>query len=76
MLQGLGYESTAAGVARIYQGLLSGIVIDDLDADQADEIRDLGMDVLVTNTIMRSIEDRRQLATTILDWCGAPARSQ
>jgi LPPG:FO 2-phospho-L-lactate transferase len=72
MLQGLGHESTAAGVARMYQGLLTGMVIDDQDADQAGEITALGMDVLTTDTIMRTLDDRRRLATTILEWCGAP----
>ena len=71
MLQGLGHEPSALGVARIYQGLLTGMVIDDLDADQAEAIRALGMDVLVTNTIMRTIDDRRRLASVILDWCAA-----
>jgi LPPG:FO 2-phospho-L-lactate transferase len=69
MLAALGHESSAIGVARLYQGLVDGIVIDEQDADQERDLRELGMRVLVTGTIMRTIEDRRRLATTILDWC-------
>ncbi len=69
MLATLGHESSATGVARLYHGLLDAIVIDEQDADQERDLRELGMRVLVTGTIMRTIEDRRRLATTILDWC-------
>jgi LPPG:FO 2-phospho-L-lactate transferase len=69
MLSALGHESSALGVARLYQGLLSGIVIDELDAEDAPAIRKLGMEVLVTGTVMRTIPDRRSLAERILQWC-------
>lgn len=69
MLSALGHESSALGVARLYQGLLTGIVIDELDAEDAPAIRKLGMEVLVTGTVMRSIPDRRSLAERILEWC-------
>lgn len=69
MLAGLGHESSALGVAKLYRGLLTGLVIDTDDAKYADDIRELGMDVLVTNTLMRTIADREQLARAVLDWC-------
>ncbi len=77
MLGGMGHESSALGVARMYRDILSGLVIDEKDAASADAIRALGMDVLVTNTVMQSIEDRRTLAEAVLQWCtdlaGRPA---
>ncbi len=68
MLSGLGHEPSALGVARLYHGLVTGMVIDSLDAHHQDAIRDLGIDVLVTDTIMHTISDRRRLAETVLQW--------
>lgn len=68
MLQSLGHESSVVGVARLYQGLLDGLVIDQVDARHAAEIRDLGFEVLVTDTIMRDVADRERLAEHVLRW--------
>ena len=77
MLGGLGHESSALGVARLYRDILSGLVIDGKDREYADAIRALGFDVLVTNTVMQTIEDRQTLAEVVLEWCsdlqGRPA---
>jgi LPPG:FO 2-phospho-L-lactate transferase len=63
MMQTLGHESTALGVARLYEGLIDGFVIDHVDADQAPEIEDeLGIAVFVTDAIMHDIADRGRLA--------------
>jgi LPPG:FO 2-phospho-L-lactate transferase len=71
LLESLGGVASAAGVAAFYRdrypGLVEAFVIDDLDADQAQEIADGGAEVLVTNTVMRTDGDRRALATTIVD---------
>jgi LPPG:FO 2-phospho-L-lactate transferase len=66
MLAGLGHESSALGVARLYEGLIDGFVIDREDAEQQDAIAALGMRVLVTETIMRDVADRRRLAEAVL----------
>jgi len=66
MLSDLGYESSAYGVAQIYQGLIDGYVIDAADAPLEPQIAALGMRVLVTNTVMRSEDDRRDLAEQVL----------
>ena len=63
MMQSLGHESTALGVARLYEGLIDGFVIDHVDADQAPEIEEeLGIAVFVTDAIMHDIADRGRLA--------------
>ncbi len=62
MLTSLGHEVSALGVARLYMGLVQGMVIDDVDRGLRTAIEDLGMDVLVAKTIMRAEEDRRHLA--------------
>ena len=67
MMQTLGHEPTAVGVARLYEGLIDGFVIDHVDADQAPEIEgELGIAVFVTDAIMHDIADRGRLAREAL----------
>lgn len=68
MLTGLGHEASALGVARLYQGLIDGFVIDTEDAAQHDAIAALGMRVLVTQTVMGDAADRRRLAEEVLSF--------
>lgn len=75
MLASLGFESSALGVARMYQGLIDVLVIDDLDRDMAESIRALDIDVLVTQTIMGALDDRQRLAREVLAHAGR-ARSR
>jgi LPPG:FO 2-phospho-L-lactate transferase len=65
MLQTLGIERSAAGVAGLYQGLIDAMVIDTTDADLAPVIRKLGIEVLVTDTIMSDPGKRKALAMDI-----------
>ena len=66
MLQTLGHEVSAVGVARIYQGLVDLMVIDEQDAALAPAVEALGMRCLVTDTIMSSDEKKAALARTIV----------
>ncbi len=66
MLAGLGHEVSAFGVAALYRDLLTGFVLDSEDADQAERVAALGMRVLVTNTVMQTLEDRHRLAEEVL----------
>lgn len=66
MLTSLGHESSAAGVAAYYRGLIDGIVIDEQDAGLASRIEALGIAVEVAQTVMRTPEDRRALAERVL----------
>jgi LPPG:FO 2-phospho-L-lactate transferase len=70
MFASLGGEASAVGVARHYQehhpGLLDGLVIDAVDAGEADAVRALGLACLVTPTLMLSDDDRRRLALEVL----------
>lgn len=68
MLRELGYESSAQSVARRYADLLNGFVIDRADATQRESIEKLGMRVLVTDALMKSVEDRARLAKEVLDF--------
>jgi LPPG:FO 2-phospho-L-lactate transferase len=68
MLASLGHQATALGVATIYRPFLSGMVIDNADAELAGRIEALGMATLVTDTIMRNAADRERLAAEVLDF--------
>jgi LPPG:FO 2-phospho-L-lactate transferase len=66
IMQELGMDVSALGVARLYRGLADGFVIDRCDADQAGAVAALGMTPLVTDTVMREPADRSRLAAQIL----------
>jgi LPPG:FO 2-phospho-L-lactate transferase len=70
MLTSLGEESSALGVARRYAGfdLLDGLAIDDQDASQADAIAELGIQPLVTPTVMTNRASRAALASAVLEF--------
>jgi LPPG:FO 2-phospho-L-lactate transferase len=55
-------------VARHYQGLIDGFVLDSVDEDARAEIKAMGMAVKITNTLMNSLEDRVSLATDVLEF--------
>lgn len=68
ILQALGLECSNLGVAEFYRGLIDALVIDQQDAEDAPALRDLGLDVLVTSTLMRNEQDKRELARRCLDF--------
>lgn len=70
MMGELGLAQTTAEVARHYAGLLDGFVIDAADEGAADEVRALGIEVLVAETVMESLDDRIALARAVLAFAG------
>jgi LPPG:FO 2-phospho-L-lactate transferase len=71
MLQSLGYEVSAAGVARMYEGIVDGFVVDRIDGGEETRISALGMRVLVTDAVMRDEPNRERLAREVLSLCSA-----
>src|SRR5215216_3954523 len=67
MLASLGHEVSATGVARMYAGLVDGMVVDGTDEGEQAGIETLGMRVLVTQSVMRDAEDRARLASETLE---------
>jgi len=67
LMQALGYEVSARGVAQCYAGLADVLVIDQVDAALAGDIRAGGMEVVVADTIMRGPAEKRALAQTAID---------
>jgi LPPG:FO 2-phospho-L-lactate transferase len=70
MLAELGLDVSAAAVAEYYAGLLQYFVVDAVDEPLAAGLRAQGLQVLVTDTIMRSDADRARLARDVLDFAG------
>lgn len=74
MMRELGIAVTALGVARHYcaryPGLVDYFVMDESDATLVEQIRELGMAVAITSTIMKSREDKQQLARFCLQLTG------
>ena len=68
MMAELGLEVSPLGVARFYAGLVDGLVIDGQDAQYAGAIEDLGMAVLVTETVMADRAGSGRLADEVLGW--------
>lgn len=62
----LDMEVTPVSVARLYRDFLDGFVIDEVDAHLAPEVRALGMECLVAQTLMRTEEDKIALARETL----------
>jgi LPPG:FO 2-phospho-L-lactate transferase len=68
MMVELGLESTVTALAEHYVGAIDGLIIDHVDADAASKIEALGLDVLVTNTVMHTDGDKIQLAQEVLQF--------
>ncbi len=66
MMTSMGYEVSALGVARMYRGLIDLFVLDAEDRGLAPAVEGLGMKTLVVDTMMTSMERKRELARDIL----------
>lgn len=65
-LASLGYGATAAAVAEMYRDFVKVFVLDEQDARQRETIEQKGMRAMVAQTVMRSSEDRRKLAGSLM----------
>ena len=70
MLASLGHEPSAAGVARLYIGLVDVFVLDEADRELAPAVEGLGMQAVVTQTVMVRDEDRAALGRSVVDAAG------
>ncbi len=74
MMGELGKDVSVLGIAAHYQGLIDGLVIDVQDAGLAPKIRELGIEPLVTQTVMTDLESRIALARATLGFAYGMAR--
>jgi LPPG:FO 2-phospho-L-lactate transferase len=73
MLRSLGHETSAVGVAGLYQALAATLVIDAEDAAAAGSVERLGIRARVTGTVMTDAPTRRALAAAALAAVGLAA---
>ena len=66
MMAAAGYTSDVLGVADCYAGLLDALVIDQLDRDAVPALAAKGLQVLATDTLMYSLENKIRLADTLI----------
>jgi len=69
LMQGLGLDVSAYSVAKLYQDFLDVFIIDRVDEAEKERIESLGAEVVVTNTVMKTLEDKVRLAKVFLE-CG------
>ena len=67
LLRGLGFEVSAFSVAKLYSDFLDTFVLDVADVLEREKIEKLGLEVKVTNTLMKSLERKVELARVVLD---------
>jgi len=68
MLEQLGHEVSALGVARMYQDICGTMVIDPIDSAQSPAIESLGMEVVIHPTVMHNVEDKELLARRVMQF--------
>jgi LPPG:FO 2-phospho-L-lactate transferase len=66
LLSGLGFEVSAFTVAKLYCDFLDVFVLDNADAAEKPRVEALGLEVKVTNTIMKDIKSKLELAKAVL----------
>ena len=66
LMRGLGLEVSAYAVANLYRAFLDTFVIDRVDQAETLRIERLGLHVITTNTVMKNLEDKVQLARVTL----------
>ena len=67
MLRDLGYETSAESIALIYKDFADLFVLDEVDRAIEPKIKKFGMNVVITNTVMTTLEDKQRLARQVLD---------
>jgi LPPG:FO 2-phospho-L-lactate transferase len=66
-MSAMNIDVSAVGVASLYRNFLDNIVIDDKDFNLKPQLNQIVNKVTVTNTIMNSLEVKKNLAQTIID---------
>ena len=66
-----GLPISIAGVAQAYQDFLKILVVDTRDAKAAKQLQQPGLVVHAANTLMRTKDEKVQLARTVLSLLGA-----
>jgi LPPG:FO 2-phospho-L-lactate transferase len=68
MLAELGHDVSALGVAKYYQRLVDGFILDVQDAALKPEIEHLGLKVKLADTMMHDASDKRRVAEATIEF--------
>ena len=68
IMEELGMSPGNLAIAEYYRDFLDGLIIDRIDEHEATAIEKLGIKVKITDTVMRSMQDRIDLAETTLEF--------
>lgn len=64
----LGHNVDNETIARHYQDILTGLIVDEGDAVDCESISNLGIECVARNTVMQTIDDRIRLARETLEF--------
>tara|TARA_Y100000589_G_scaffold233642_1_gene221090 strand:- start:503 stop:1453 length:951 start_codon:yes stop_codon:yes gene_type:complete len=67
LLNELGYEASAAAVAEIYKDIAGTFVIDDVDEHERKRIQELGLNCIITDTVMTNSTKAADLCRTTFE---------
>lgn len=68
MMRELGVPTTTVAVAEHYAGTVSHFVVDEVDSCAKLKVEGLGMETAVLQTVMTTLDDRVQLARSVLEF--------
>ena len=68
MFDELGIQPSALAVAEQYRGLVNGYIFDKIDSQLEADVQRLNMRAFVTNTLMKTSDDRKHLAEDVLNF--------
>jgi LPPG:FO 2-phospho-L-lactate transferase len=66
LMRGLGMEVSAFSVANLYRDFLDVFILDTIDKELKGQVETLGVKAVVTDTLMKTIEDKTRLAKVAL----------
>ena len=58
----MGIEVSSVSIAEHYKGLIDGIIIDESDGEQADKIKEMGIEVKLSKIIVKTKQEKKRLA--------------
>lgn len=67
LMKSQGIEVSISGIAKNYEDIIDNLVVDESDSGQIDEVERTGVRVHCTNTLMRTTEDKMNLANEALE---------
>ncbi len=68
LMQELDHDCDVKTIADLYRDIATTIVIDNQDENAVEEIKSIGLKVLVTNTLMNCLQDKINLAESLINY--------